>query len=303
MVRIVKKINLIIFLVLIGILLKSVVFAKGNTSASFLKVGISPRIISMGGLKTVIIDDVSAIEGNPACLTQSMSKQLSFAHNEWIEGIKGEYLAFINPTTFHSAWGLNLYYSDLGTMIKRDENGDVTGSFTAQNALASIGYSRLVSENFSIGLKVKGIYESLDENNDIGYAADIGLLISHKQIRIGAYVENLGKGIKLYKEEFPLPTRVNVGVLFNTREDISFGVDVINDFSDEEVSINTGAEYVLAGKLAIRGGYQFNRAENTGLGFTAGMGLNIGLVTLDYAYIPFGDLGNTHRAAIKFKFD
>ena len=57
--------------------------------------------------------------------------------------------------------------------------------------------------------------------------------------------------------------------------------------------------------LALRVGYQANLADNQiqGLtGLTAGIGVTYEGLGLDYAYLPYGDLDNTHRISLSYKF-
>lgn len=56
----------------------------------------------------------------------------------------------------------------------------------------------------------------------------------------------------------------------------------------------------------LRVGYQGSLENNQigGLtGFTAGAGLRIGPVRLDYAFVPYGDLGTSHRVSVGYEFN
>ena len=49
--------------------------------------------------------------------------------------------------------------------------------------------------------------------------------------------------------------------------------------------------------------YAFNNADLGGLSnFGAGLGLRFNLMSLDYAFVPLGDLGMTHRISLNFRF-
>ena len=55
---------------------------------------------------------------------------------------------------------------------------------------------------------------------------------------------------------------------------------------------------------ALRGGYNTRTAGDvTGFtGFSFGVGLNYDKVGFDYALVPFGDLGLTHRMSLSLHF-
>jgi hypothetical protein len=54
--------------------------------------------------------------------------------------------------------------------------------------------------------------------------------------------------------------------------------------------------------VALRTGYQFGRNTGAGSGFSVGMGLTFSNLGLDYAFVPYGDLGDTHRISLGYKF-
>jgi hypothetical protein len=66
-----------------------------------------------------------------------------------------------------------------------------------------------------------------------------------------------------------------------------------------------GTEYMPLEILALRAGWSLsakNTADNAGGGFIDAMGFGMGTsynrFTLDYAWKPFADLGNTHRITL-----
>jgi hypothetical protein len=69
--------------------------------------------------------------------------------------------------------------------------------------------------------------------------------------------------------------------------------------------VQVGAEDLIRKFLALRVGYQANLAETQieGLtGLTAGLGVIYEGFGLDYAFLPYGDLGSTHRISLSYKF-
>jgi hypothetical protein len=69
--------------------------------------------------------------------------------------------------------------------------------------------------------------------------------------------------------------------------------------------LQLGAEDTLFSLLALRAGYQFNLSnpDLSGLtGLTAGFGFSLRQFMLDYAYLPFGELGASHRFSVTYDF-
>ena len=55
----------------------------------------------------------------------------------------------------------------------------------------------------------------------------------------------------------------------------------------------------------MRAGYQLGHGQDqlgSLVGFAAGFGVKISRLTLDYAFVPFGDLGDTHRMTLGWSF-
>ncbi|GAG58644.1 unnamed protein product, partial [marine sediment metagenome] len=60
-------------------------------------------------------------------------------------------------------------------------------------------------------------------------------------------------------------------------------------------------EYWVTNIMALRVGYRTGPADE-GSGLTVGAGFRAGRILLDYAFVPYGDLGNTHRISLGMKF-
>ena len=56
----------------------------GTTAAQFLKIGVGPRAIGMGGAYTASADDINAMYWNPSGLSRMHSQEAYFNHVDWI---------------------------------------------------------------------------------------------------------------------------------------------------------------------------------------------------------------------------
>jgi hypothetical protein len=80
--------------------------------------------------------------------------------------------------------------------------------------------------------------------------------------------------------------------------DMSFPVDSSNS-SYSRFRQNLGLEYWLLNSLALRGGYQLGYDVGD---LSAGAGFRFGGFGLDYAFVPYSVLGNSHRVSVNYAF-
>ncbi|MEW6606473.1 MAG: hypothetical protein AB1414_03330 [bacterium] len=63
-----------------------------------------------------------------------------------------------------------------------------------------------------------------------------------------------------------------------------------------------GAEYVVKKAIALRAGYK-SGPQDKGSGLTAGFGISwCAPFSLDYAYQPYDELGNSHYVSLQIRF-
>ena len=124
------------------------------------------------------------------------------------------------------------------------------------------------------------------------------------RIAIGASVQNLGADVSFDGVEEPLPTTMRCGAsvafaIVPAVAEIRVASDVVKP-RFENLYVSAGAELALSGMLFIRAGW-CGREYREGDGLTLGGGVKIlGRVQIDYAYTPYGDLGNFHRIGAHF---
>jgi hypothetical protein len=289
----------------------------GTSRASFLKIGPGARPEGMGEAYTGLADDIDAIYYNPAGLATIKSPELIGMHMQWFQSIQYEYAAFAYPTQNHGTWGFAV--TDLHTNNIDARTGDTDapdGQFSAIEGAYWLSYANHVTDKLSLGANAKFIRETIDTTNANAYAADGGALYETgwKGVKLGASVQNIGTQVKLVNEADPLPLLVRAGGSIPLREanapsvlrNMVLSSDIIIP-RDHQVGLDLGGEYV--GHLrdgfgySLRSGYQTANTDVSGLsGVSMGGGLIIGRMNVDFAWVPFGDLGNTYRLSLHLKF-
>lgn len=79
---------------------------------------------------------------------------------------------------------------------------------------------------------------------------------------------------------------------------IALSADAVSP-NDNDTYFCAGAEFHLGDLVVLRGGY--TSGQDTGEGYTAGVGFNTSRLSVDYAYVPYGDLGDTHRVSLSMR--
>lgn len=283
-----------------------------TTMATFLKLPVGARPTALGGAFTGMADDANALSVNPAGLSQLNYRQVIISHHEWLLDSAYEYLGIVHPVPFGrlGTAGLSILYLNLGDFegtYYRDAEagikaGQQTGDFTASNLSVALAYSWQMRNDTLAGLKLSFLRERLEEETANGVSLDIGVLHRLSVVPgliLGIEVKNMGPSIEFISRKGPLPFTVQAGASYRVLgDDLLLTMDIIEPI-DNEVGIHLGAEYRLFDTF-LRVGY---RKSDLGPGVTGGLGFKLAEnYRLDYAYIPFEDLGRTHSLSLLAKF-
>jgi long-subunit fatty acid transport protein len=290
--------------------------SKGTTSASFLKIAVGARNIAMGETGATS-EDVNSIYWNPAGLNSLKEKEISLTHTMWFETINYEHIAGVLPMRYGNL-GFGLNYLSMGDMDKYDNTGTKQNSKMSANDIALIfAYSRknlIIKENLpflNFGVNLKYLRSKLEDESATAIATDIGFQteIQNPKLKFGLVFQNIGTKMKFIKESFSLPTNVKFGTEYSLlikNNPLNLLLD-INFPNDNNPRLNFGAEYVIRNwkkaEIFPRLGYgAYHKGFEDISGLSTGIGFKFENYTLDYAFVPYGELGNTHRISFSMKF-
>ena len=280
---------MIIFAAFFGLSIRAGANGVGTTSANFLKIDVGARAAAMGGAFTALADDGSSLYWNPAGITQIKTQQFFATYNIWFQSISQGYLSYIVPFGENVA-GFALNYVDMGKMQGYDENGLPTHQFGASDVLFQIAYAKKIAAGFSLGISGGYLTDSIDNDQQTAFQANIGLMKSLSKVNLGFTVQNVGSGLK----NDPLPLIYKVG-LATKISNITLACDAAFP-ADNQTYFCAGLEFPLSQTFTLRAGYRSN--QDIGSGISAGIGFNLNKITLDYAYVPYAELGDTHRISL-----
>lgn len=311
---------------------------SGTTAAQFLKIGVGPRAIGMGGAFTALADDINSMYWNPAGLAKMYSREAYFNHVDWISDVNLDYAGFGMDITDFGTVGAFVSIMSMGDMMVRTlEQPEGTGElFNAGAIVLGLSYARNLTEEFAIGFNVKYINEYIWNENAIGFAFDVGTIYTIpflNQFRLAASISNFGPKMQLegrdilkvttvgagegnvintnlQLDEFELPLLFRFGIAVDAVKSaehrLTFAADAVHP-NDNSEYVNSGLEYTWNELFFVRGGYKSLFEEDGEQGLTLGVGINYKIigsvkVKLDYAYEDFGRLKNVQYFSLGLRF-
>ncbi|MBI4669217.1 MAG: PorV/PorQ family protein [Elusimicrobia bacterium] len=304
----------------------------GTTGAAFLRIPVGARAAGMASAYSPFADDITAIYWNPAGLARMEKKEVSLSYNAYFADASAQFVGYGHPTSKGTfAGAVNLFgVKDIEkrSITGGDADTPDLGSFKTQDLAAIFGWGYkfdIEGKNLNVGAAVKYISSDLGDTTGVGltygnvdakaatFAADLGAMmdigepeaIAGGTLNGSLAVLNLGGEIKFKDESDPLPLNVKPGVAWKRKladRDFAAALDADILVNDSKNYVNLGFEYWLIEQLGLRAGYQLGRDKGAGLGIAAGMGFKHAGLGVDYAFVPFGDLGDTHRVSLSYKF-
>lgn len=161
----------------------------------------------------------------------------------WISSLSGFY-----KIGREQAVAVSFKYFDLGEISFRGDNNEPLGDFNPKEASFDATYSRLLTDNFSLGLSARYIFSNLtgaftrsDAQAGNSIAADIGVFYTKElqggtrssRLSLGAQISNIGAKISYTdnnNKDF-LPTNLRLGGAFTTELDPFNNITFILDFN------------------------------------------------------------------------
>jgi hypothetical protein len=278
----------------------------GATGAGYLTRSIGPKSIAMGEVKAALRGDPFNWISNPALLGDMSATGAGMVHTQWILDTQYEHLSLNQRLGGFAAVGGAFFFEHRPDIQGYDDAGLETEKLKNNNYQAVIGFAVSPVPSFSAGVNVKYFQEKLDAWRADGMAFDLGALygIPVVGVTLGVAVQNLGADVRFDEVEEPLPTTIRAGashsfgVIPKTLA-ATYAIDVVKP-RYETTYVCVGGEVALYETLAIRAGY-CGQESRVGSGFTMGGGVRIlDRVQLDYAWTPYGELGNFHRVSLYF---
>lgn len=299
----------------------------GISTAQFLKIGVGARSVGMGESYVAVADDIESLYWNPAGIALFDKNAVFFSHTQWVVDVKMEYAGAVYHIDQSNSIGAAITYLHTEDMMETTELQPFgTGRmFSFGDFLLGLTYARNMTDQFSFGLSVKFMHETIADLTMRAVLFDLGTYYKTgwKSTRFAVSVSNFGNDMaptgtsritNLNNEQteiteyqsFAPPTVFRIGIageLMDRENHRITGSIQLNHPNDNAENVNMGMEYWWKETLAFRSGYKTAQAEES---FSLGVGLHFPITMadfrLDYAYTNFGRLGDVNRLAVQLLF-
>src|SRR5579864_4600237 len=184
--------------------------SSGTEGASFLDIPVGAGPASLGSAYTAQAFNAYAPIWNPAGLGFADAVEVAGTHQSYLQSIHYDYLGIAVPfgrssrrdnSSPASGLGAAVQYLGSGDITSRDEQGNITGSFSTTFAAYSLAFGQGVSDRLSLGVTGKAITESISDASAHAYAGDAGALYkANDRLYLAAVVANVGPQVKLVNE-------------------------------------------------------------------------------------------------------
>lgn len=269
-------------------------------------VGEGARPLAMGSAFTAVKGDLMSGLFNPSGQAYLRGTHAALNHNAWIGGITQDSIAAVLAGRAIS-FGVYSTLVNYGAIEGTDESGLPTQSFTPTDFSLGLSLAKEFSNGLAVGGMVRGTQQSIKDSGQLLSAGDIGAMWAAKEmpVTLGVAYANLGPAGSAKASTtalrlglaWDIPVTARSGVL------LAVGGSGLNNGGS---LMQLGMEGKLAGVAFIRAGYQVSFLDNqTGgmSGLSTGLGARLGSFVLDYAYLPYGRLGDSHRVSLDYEFN
>ena len=302
-----------------------------TSAANWLKIESGVRGIGMGGSQVASGRGLSGAYYNPASITFIDGSEAYFSKSDYLAGITHNTLGYGTRLTPTDYFGLHLFYLDSGDMeVTTVPSPNGTGEFfNVLDISLRLIYGKQLTDRLRIGGSIKYIREQIYTTYMQSFVFDLGsnfntgingIILGMSVSNFGPDVQFQGEGLHVevdpaedisgfqskITEKFSVPLIFRLGIqkdLFGGGDEenashLTVSVDAINPI-DYTVYGGVGVEYSWRDMAFIRGG---THLFHDTAGLSLGGGVKWQIISMDYAYVNYGILEETHQFGISLEF-
>jgi hypothetical protein len=278
--------------------------SPAGKDSSFLAIAVGARPAALGGAYDPLSTDVYASLWNPGGLGFVVSPEFSATHLSHLESIAYDNLGLVYPLSGAGALGASFQYLYPGRWVGLDASGNPTRDVSGYYTVTSLSYGLAMKRCFSLGVSGKMVRTKIDELSSDYFTGTVGTLVKMgRRLSLSAVAADKASSPEAGKAGGAIFSSYRWGAAYQAGRTLDLSVLVVSKRS-APLRLNSGVQWKPAEKLVFMGGYQTEYMESlSGLtSITLGMGIRWPTLFLDYAWIPMGDLGQTHQFSLGFRF-
>jgi len=293
----------------------SVSVAQQATLFPFLRYNMSARAAGLGGATNALTDDISTLFLNPAVLPVLDGPQATATFLKHTLDINSGLAAYTDHIEGFGSVAASVIYTSYGSFERADRQGVRTGTFNSQDMAIGVSYANEIDSLITYGATAKFIYSGIDDLVSTALAIDAGLLVRIPQTRtnLALSILNVGAQLSTYdgtRDRMPVDVRLGVnhrlkGLPLLVNVSLIHLADEVPSFMDRFLNFSVGGELYVGKAVRLRVGYD-NSTRNTSAvnvasqltGLSAGFGLIVKSIKIDYAMSTFGSAALLHRFSL-----
>lgn len=289
--------------------------AQQATAFSFLRYNMSARSAALGGATNSMTDEVSTLFLNPAVLPLLEGQNVTATFLKHTLDINSGLAAFTDHIDGVGSVAASVIYTNYGAFERADRQGVRTGTFSSQDLAFAVSWAGEVDTLITYGATAKFIYSGIDDMVSTAVAIDAGLLLRIPQSRtnLGFSILNLGTQLSTYDgthDRMPIDVRIGVnhrlkGLPLLVNVSLIHLADEVPTFFDRFLNFSVGGELYVGKAVRLRVGYDNSTRNTSGVnvasqltGLSAGFGIKLKTLNIDYAMSTFGSAALLHRFSI-----
>ena len=307
-----KRITLILITVFItaGIIRGAEITYETNYDriAQFLGIEIGARASGMGNARVALSEGAEAVFVNPANgKTKYYYNSLLISHNSWIQGMYQETISFVKDTNSgYGIFGIGISYLNEGAIKKYEWDGTnaiYIGDITPYAMVIKLNWSAQMIKDLFMGMNLGYMREDIDGYVTQKGLVDVGITYTGVQnLNLALVKRNFGRTIDGFGIFSDLILAAGYKLNLVKFGELNAEVD-LRAFTFERYGVGVGLEYIYNKIIAMRVGYENDYTGVDGLkGLRLGTGIRYEKFSLDFAYEPYGDLGQSFKVSFGVNF-
>jgi len=265
-------------------LILTIIIICSLTLSAYSQYNPGAKQISLSNSDVALSNDVFSIFNNPAGLAQMNWREVGVYYSPAPFGLSelaNGFVAYHEPTSIGSfaiggmSYGFDLY----------------------RESKFSLGYSYNYLNKFFAGVTINYQTVSIQNyGNDGALFFNIGGLAYVSNIlRLGFSIQNINRA-SFGDDDDQIPMIFNTGFSYDVVDELTLNFAVEKDIK-YKASFQFGINYDIIEYLSLRTGFSNEPSK-----YSAGIGINYSMFSLDYAMYTHNDLGLTHQAGIIMSF-